>query len=183
MPTILGHAIFGLSLTPLRPFRGEILKTMLLAMMCAMIPDIDVIGFSFGIKYGSMWGHRGFTHSILFAILFAWLIAWVFYRDHKKDKAIFIFIIYMFFMCTMSHGVFDAMTDGGKGVGFFIPFSNERIFFNYRPIPVSPFGFDVLLTEAGWYILKAELIFIGGISIFIGLASWLWRSRSIDHLE
>jgi inner membrane protein len=106
MPTILGHALFGLSLTPLRPFRGEILKTMLLAMMCAMIPDIDVIGFSFGIKYGSMWGHRGFTHSILFAILFAWLIAWVFYRDYKKDKAIFIFIIYMCFKYPFQRSTF-----------------------------------------------------------------------------
>src|SRR6202043_386576 len=30
--------------------------------VCSMIPDLDVIGFRFGIRYGDFLGHRGFTH-------------------------------------------------------------------------------------------------------------------------
>jgi len=41
-----------------------------------MLPDIDVIGFSFGIQYGDMFGHRGLTHSLCFALLAGGLAAW-----------------------------------------------------------------------------------------------------------
>jgi membrane-bound metal-dependent hydrolase YbcI (DUF457 family) len=39
--------------------------------LCAVVPDLDVIGFRLGIHYGDFWGHRGFTHSLLFAALLA----------------------------------------------------------------------------------------------------------------
>ena len=37
------------------------------AIVCSALPDVDVIGFGFGVRYGDLWGHRGMTHSILFA--------------------------------------------------------------------------------------------------------------------
>ena len=43
------------------------------------------------------------------------------------------------FLCTMSHALLDALTDGGLGVAFFSPFSNERYFFPWTPIRVSRF--------------------------------------------
>jgi inner membrane protein len=39
-----------------------------------------------------------------------------------------------------SHGILDAMTDGGLGVAFFSPFDDTRCFFPFRPIKVSPIG-------------------------------------------
>jgi inner membrane protein len=42
-------------------------KLLVLAAVCSVFPDIDVIGFKFGITYGSQWGHRGFTHSFFAA--------------------------------------------------------------------------------------------------------------------
>jgi inner membrane protein len=39
----------------------------LVGAVCAALPDIDVIGFRFGIDYGALLGHRGFTHSLAFA--------------------------------------------------------------------------------------------------------------------
>ena len=36
-------------------------------MVCSVVPDLDVIGFYFGIPYGDLWGHRGLTHSLPFA--------------------------------------------------------------------------------------------------------------------
>ena len=38
-----------------------------------------------------------------------------------------------------SHGVLDALTDGGSGVAFLAPFDDTRYFFPWRPIRVSPF--------------------------------------------
>ena len=35
----------------------------------SMLPDADVIGFSFGVRYGDPWGHRGATHSLTFAFV------------------------------------------------------------------------------------------------------------------
>ena len=37
-----------------------------------------------------------------------------------------------------SHGVLDALTDGGPGVAFLAPFDDTRYFFPWRPIRVSP---------------------------------------------
>jgi inner membrane protein len=39
-----------------------------------------------------------------------------------------------------SHGLLDALTDGGLGVAVFWPFSNERFFAPWRPLPVAPIG-------------------------------------------
>ena len=43
-------------------------KLFLLAAICSVIPDVDVVAFKFGIPYESQWGHRGFTHSLVFAL-------------------------------------------------------------------------------------------------------------------
>src|SRR4051812_28972878 len=98
------------------------------------LPDADVIAFKFGIPYEHMLGHRGFSHSILFAVLFA-AAATLYWRRMGPDAwTVFGFV----FLSTLSHGMLDALTDGGHGVGFFAPFSDERYFFPWQPIAVSP---------------------------------------------
>ena len=42
---------------------------MLLWSAVSLLPDADVIGFAWGIRYGDPWGHRGATHSFAFAVL------------------------------------------------------------------------------------------------------------------
>ena len=34
----------------------------------SLLPDADVIGFRFGVRYEDTWGHRGATHSLTFAL-------------------------------------------------------------------------------------------------------------------
>ena len=43
------------------------LKFWLIAICCAVVPDIDAVGFWMGVPYDSLWGHRGITHSLFFA--------------------------------------------------------------------------------------------------------------------
>jgi inner membrane protein len=46
----------------------------MIGVACSILPDIDVLGFRLGIRYGDFWGHRGFTHSFLFAAILATLV-------------------------------------------------------------------------------------------------------------
>jgi inner membrane protein len=64
------------------------------------------------------------------------------------------------FMSTISHGVLDAMTTGGLGVAFLSPFSNERFFFEWRVIQVSPIGVSSFFSEWGVRVLSSELVYV-----------------------
>jgi hypothetical protein len=71
-----------------------------------------------------------------------------------------------------SHTLLDAMTSGGLGVAFFSPFSNERYFFPWRPIRVSPIGVD-FFGEAGVAVLRSELIWVWIPCAVLGVAGRL----------
>lgn len=53
-------------------------------MACAVLPDIDSIGFALGIPYGSLFGHRGLTHSLLFALITGVTVTGVFFRNEIR---------------------------------------------------------------------------------------------------
>jgi inner membrane protein len=123
--------------------------------ICSILPDVDVIGFGFGIKYGDLLGHRGLTHSIPFA-LFVSAVLTAFLRFNTRWVAVFLFL----FLCTASHGILDAFTDGGLGVAFFSPFSNTRYFFPITPLRVSPIGLTSFFSGPFISVLVSEIIFI-----------------------
>jgi inner membrane protein len=52
-----------------------------------------------------------------------------------------------FFLSAASHGLLDALTDGGLGVAFFSPFEQTRYFFPVRPVAVSPIGIREFFNE------------------------------------
>ncbi len=86
------------------------------------------------------------------------------------------------FAAAASHGFLDTFTNGGLGVGFFIPFWNERFFFPWRPINVSPIGLRAFLRPSGAEALYSEIVWIWlplslvWILAFVGVA--VHRSRS-----
>src|SRR6185295_20344681 len=80
------------------------------------------------------------------------------------------------FLCTLSHGLLDALTDGGMGVAFFSPFNNERYFFPFRPVRVSPLDAGRFFTARGWVILKSELIWIWIPSLVLVLVAATLRA-------
>lgn len=144
MPTIFTHPAVAIALRP---------RHLLAASLLTILPDVDVVAFRLGIPYGSTFGHRGFTHSLLFAAVAA-AIATVALRADRRTFA-------LFFICAASHGLLDAMTDGGRGIAFFSPFSNHRYFLPWRPIRVSPIGgidIRVLWSEVRWVWLPAMAV-------------------------
>jgi inner membrane protein len=133
-----------------------------------MLPDIDSLGFFMGIPYGSFWGHRGFTHSLLFALIIALPCA-VWLRGKFRSSWKF---ASLFFLAIASHGLLDAMTNGGLGVAFFSPFDLHRYFLPWRPILVSPIGVTRFLSTRGLRILVSEVIYVWCPAlVLVGLAS------------
>lgn len=153
MASIFGHSVVGFTVSKLvNKKNGKLL--LYLAIISAILPDFDVVGFKLGISYSHPFGHRGFTHSILFACLWALIIMFVF---GKTRKIIWFLVI---FLSTVSHGILDAMTSGGLGVGFFIPFNNNRYFFPFREIKVSPIGVEKFFSEWGIQVIFSEIKYI-----------------------
>ena len=153
MASIFGHGIVGYTLVKVT--NKQNLKWLVLAaIFSTILPDFDVIGFNFGIAYGSPLGHRGFTHSILFALLWALFLM---FSLGRNNKVVWFLVI---FVSTLSHGVLDAMTSGGKGVGFFIPFNNNRFFFPFQDIRVSPIGIGKFISERGIQVILSEFKYI-----------------------
>jgi len=153
MASLFGHGLVGFTLTKIASAKAS--KVLLfLAIVSAILPDLDVVTFG-KIPYTHPFGHRGFTHSIVFALIWATILAFIF----TKAKRILFFAV--IFLSTISHGVLDALTTGGKGVGFFIPFNNARFFFPWQVIKVSPIGISKFFTNRGVQVILSELKYIG----------------------
>jgi inner membrane protein len=142
------------------------------AVILSILPDADVFGFALGIRYEALFGHRGFSHSIVFAILISAAALPLF--DPRTWK------LWLFFaIVTASHGVLDAMTDGGLGIAFFSPFSNHRYFFPWTPIRVSPIGIREFFTSDGLGVLASEFLYVWiPVSLFVAVFRVLRRRRA-----
>jgi inner membrane protein len=167
MASVFGHALAAFTIGKIANTKVHPIKLSLLTIFCAIIPDADVIMFSFGYSYAHPLGHRGFTHSIFFAFLWAFLIRMLFYRNVKFFSKLGITLFIVFFLATISHSILDACTNGGKGVGFFIPSDNERYFFPWRPILVYSLGAGRFFSEWGLRVLQSEAFYIGIPSIIL----------------
>lgn len=169
MPSILSHPAVALGLAPIFQ-RFRVPRAMLwLGAFCTIVPDFDVVGFAFGVGYADVFGHRGFTHSLLFAGILSAILVQVFlhHRDDASKPACFAFL----FLCTASHGMFDALTNGGLGVAFFAPFDDTRYFSPWRPIQVSPIGVRRFFSRWGAGVILTEIIWMWIPALVIGLVA------------
>ncbi|MGJ4787258.1 metal-dependent hydrolase [Leptospira koniambonensis] len=171
MATIFSHPAVPISIFFLLGKKKIPVLLAVFGIFFSVLPDFDVVAFKFGIPYESDWGHRGFTHSILFALVMSCLVA--FFRT--KLKASWLTIFLFLFVSAISHGVLDAMTTGGLGVGFLIPWNSERTFFEYRPIRVSPIGPKNFFTERGWIVIQSELLYVWAPAILISIFGIITR--------
>jgi inner membrane protein len=190
-------AAIGAALLP--PAHGR-RRALAAGAAASVLPDADVVAFALGIPYEHLLGHRGLTHSLLFAAALAaaatwlgmaarpaWLGAWAEgasrgpldagraarWRAHLR---VFTFLL----LAAASHGVLDAMTDGGLGVAFFAPLSGERYFFPWRPIAVSPISISAFFGRSGLEVLASEVRVVWAPAALVAAAAALvrhWRGR------
>lgn len=177
MASIITHVVIPLSLRLGAGSRKISSKLLFYSCIASMIPDLDVIAFKLGIAYSSEFGHRGFTHSIAFALLIGFF--GLIFNKHLSCSKLVGFCMLTF--ATLSHPLLDAMTDGGLGIAFFWPLTDERYFLPWRPIQVSPIGVSYFIGERGISVLQSEFMWVwlpafilGGLLLLarIGLSKW-----------
>ncbi|HLM75265.1 MAG TPA: metal-dependent hydrolase [Polyangiaceae bacterium] len=161
----IGHVAVGLAAARLfiqRPrSRAELPAAMVAFSALSLLPDADVIAFWLRIPYSAPFGHRGASHSFvaaaaagLLAGLAARPLGFGFLRAALFSAAV-----------VASHGILDTLTDGGLGIALLWPFSNERFFAPWRPIPVAPIGM-AFFSSWGMRVAAAELSFSLPLAIY-----------------
>lgn len=78
-------------------------------------------------------------------------------------------MVFYFFMVTASHGLLDALTNGGNGIALLSPITNDRYFFPWTPIEVSPLGIKALFSQRGFEVLTSELLWVWVPTAFIAI--------------
>jgi inner membrane protein len=141
------HAIAGAAVGAI--YQGSQRRRVIaLAAICAVAPDLDLIGWPLGISPLAPLGHRGLTHSIAFAVLLGVLAATALRPDIAKPErwAATVALI----LATATHSIVDALTTyAPTGPAFWAPFSNDRYRFSWRPLTGSgglktDFGVEIL---------------------------------------
>ncbi len=154
MCSVLTHPAVPVALVTLLPQEAVSPTVLLAGIACSIIPDLDVIGFKFGITSDHMLGHRGLTHSLVFAAALGALLTYTLFRTSHPD----LWVVFLFlFVSTLSHPLLDMLTNGGRGVALWAPLSNKRYFFPWRPIEVSPVSVQRFFSRRGVQIIRSEL--------------------------
>jgi inner membrane protein len=159
MASAFSHAIVAASIGTAVCRPGGSIRFLALGALFSVVPDIDVVGFGVGIPYSDLLAHCGLTHSLAFAAVMA-RMGWFLCARRSAAQPGRWTVRWYLFLATASHGLLDAMTDGGLGVAFFSPLSNARYFLPWRPIVVSPIGVTAFSSERGLNVLRSEFKWI-----------------------
>ncbi len=179
MASAFAHAFAAASLAAAITPGRWLPRVLVVAIICSVLPDADVLGFGVGIGYADVLGHRGLSHGVAFAAVTAGIATLLCFRGAAWRGLRFRIVIFLFAI-SASHGLLDAMTNGGLGVAFFSPFDDTRYFLPYRPVEVSPIGIDSFFTVRSLRVLWTELVWIA--FPWSGLALIVWQvMRRVDR--
>jgi inner membrane protein len=171
MATPISHLAVPLALTAALGPDIVPVALMALALACAVLPDIDAVGMWLGIPYDHPFGHRGFTHSLPFAVVLAGVGYLVAPELGAEPSTAFLVLL----VSAASHGLLDALTNGGLGIAFFSPLSNRRYFLPWRVIEVSPLSLSGLLSWRGVRVLGSEMRYVWVPCVALALAGFALR--------
>jgi len=170
MPTLFTHPLIPIATMSLLGRAGISRRLLFVACVVSILPDIDILAFSLGIPYESQFGHRGFTHSIIFSLGLG-LLAVMMHKCLLSSKGKSFILVSV---AGISHGVLDALTNGGLGIAFFWPLNETRYFLPWTPLEVSPIGAG-FLSQRGAVVLVSEFIWIWLPSLLLISSVWLLR--------
>lgn len=103
-------------------------KAMVWGALAQSIPDIDFLASFWMDTPHNLLAHRGFTHSLLFAALITPCMALLAERWHRPHNISLRRWLFFFGTVVFFHIFLDAFNN--YGVGWFEPFSRQRISFN-----------------------------------------------------
>jgi inner membrane protein len=175
MPSFVGHSLVALSICAPVP-RTSLGKAMpvywwlAVLVTASLLPDLDVLMLHW-LPYSHPLSHRGLSHSLFFALGAACCLTISCYLAGLVQGKIFTLILVWLLIATVmgSHGLLDALTDGGLGIGLFSPFTWRRYFFPVRPLPVALLNPSSLFSSAMVQVYTVEMALFGPFC----LAAWL----------
>jgi inner membrane protein len=145
-----------------------------LAALLPIVPDLDAFSDA---PYGTALGHRGFTHSLCFAFVLGLVAAVMTFRYIKVNVWT---LSCLFFVITASHGLLDALTNGGEGIPFFWPASDHR-FGPWGPIHVADIA-DELPNPWRSRAIQTELLWVWlPMTIVVGAVMLSRRARKSEY--
>lgn len=155
MPTPLTHAVVGASVAAALPPSKRRLGYAAGLGFLAASPDLDIFGFFLGVSYLDPLGHRGLFHSLFVAALVSAIVVVAIAGFRARPSRPFL----LMFLAMSTHGLLDAMTNGGRGVGLFQPFHTGRFFLPFRPIEVAAIHPSNLLPDL-FSVLRSEIVWV-----------------------
>jgi len=175
----LGHIAVGLAAARLYLNSCQTgtprVRTMAWMSALALLPDADVISFKLGIPYHAPFGHRGASHSFLAALVCGLVCVSLFRVWGQRRGKTLLFTGLFAIGVVASHGVLVTLTNGGLAIALLWPFTNQRFFAPWRPIPVAPIGIH-LLSEYGVKVMLTELLYFLPLFVY---ALWPRRRASV----
>lgn len=168
MVSAFTHAFSAVAIGSAFPPEALPRRWWIVGALLAAAPDLDAIGHWSGVPYEHLCGHRGLTHSPFVALVAAGAIALVARRraaagaEPARIWALFAYLA----LCMGSHGVLDALTNGGLGIAFLAPFSDARWFLPWNPIEVAP------ISVRGFFTAR-------GLEVFLSEVRWVWLPGAV----
>jgi len=183
MPTAITHAFVGAALGAACAPKQAARRFVAASTICSVLPDLDVIGFRLGIRYGDVLGHRGLSHSLFFALVMSAIVVPLVFRGMSGFSKRWWRLCLFFFAIMALHDVLDAMTRGGLGIAFFSPFDTIRYFLPWRPIEVAPIGVAVMFSRCGARALTSEFVWVWIPTILISGAVWAATRKHLFQIH
>jgi inner membrane protein len=174
LPTV-GHVAVGLAAARATSIpRGlAAWSWALLLSGLSLLPDTDFVGFHLGVPHGAPFGHRGALHSLVFALAVGLVVA-------ALAVVLRLPVLRVWLASSLvlaSHGVLDSLTSGRTGVALLWPFSLQRYFAPWRPIPVVPLGARLLTVHGVTLVMHEALLFLP----LLVFGVWPRRKRSVGE--
>ncbi|MGN6670460.1 MAG: metal-dependent hydrolase [Candidatus Nucleicultricaceae bacterium] len=166
----LTHGLLGSNIGQSLSSKRLTLKTIIIAGLVAMFPDIDIFFNTSGDPLSGLVLHRGITHSLFFGPVIGPLFGFIISRfsPDKEKKGDFIFYSILCFFALESHVLLDLCTSYGTQI--FAPFSTLRMAINVVAVidPLYTVPLLVSLCFGLYYIKKAP-----GKAVMIGRFTFL----------
>lgn len=157
----VGHVIVGAWAARVAPLSAARWRDTALLGALALLPDLDVAAFALRVPYAAPFGHRGATHSLCAAVVVG--LAAAFVAKALETSALRVGCVVG--LVVGSHGLLDALTDGGLGSALLWPLSNQRFFAPWRPLPVAPIGAR-FWTGRGLSVVAVELAWFAPLAVW-----------------
>jgi inner membrane protein len=177
--SVFSHALVGVALGACMAPPGRRARLLAVGAACAVLPDLDVAGLSVGFHLDHPLGHRGLSHSVPFAAALAGIVTVGLFQRGAAGLGPLRVWLYLL-LATASHGLLDALTNGGRGVAFLAPFSEVRYHFPFTPIEVSPITVRGFFARRGVAIMRNELVWIWLPSLALMAAAAWWHPKPAD---